>query len=129
MVTSAFSPSAARSATATYFLFGLTAIAVIPSVFSVPAMNFCALLLGVEDRCCGPVEHRLLVEVPHVAAHVRLQAEDVARDHLREGAHRAELREEAPPRRAAPPRATDFERSIEVRATRLHAGTRTRPLC
>ena len=39
------------------------------------------------------VEHRLLVEVPHVAAHVRLEAEDVARDHLREGAHRAALRE------------------------------------
>ena len=46
-VTSAFSPSAARSATATYFLFGLTAIAVMPSVFSVPEMNrcvFCSVL-------------------------------------------------------------------------------------
>ena len=41
MVTSGFSPSFARSATATYFLFGLTAIAVMPSVFSVPGMNFC----------------------------------------------------------------------------------------
>ena len=46
-VTSAFSPSAARSATATYFLLGLTAIAVMPSVFSVPEIKrcvFCSVL-------------------------------------------------------------------------------------
>ena len=41
MVTCAFSPSLARSATATYLWLGLTAIAVIPSVFSVPGINFC----------------------------------------------------------------------------------------
>ena len=63
MVTCAFSPSRARSATATYLWLGDTAIAVMPSLFS--ARDELRLLLCVEDDdvVAGRINDGLLVKV------------------------------------------------------------------